>query len=349
MLIDRYIIKELIQSFLISIVGLNLLLMMEKVLKLSRVMAGIGASFTDISGVILLLQPQLLVLTIPMAFLLSILLTFGRLGFDNELIVLRTSGLSFKRISRPVAYLSVILFIASIITSTYLMPWALKRLRTDVNTMLREKAPLSIEPGIFFTAFKNIVLLINNKDSPGKFEGVFIYDGRDRSAESVIVAREGEISIGEKGIGLELKDGTIHNAGKKESTEIHFSSYNFNILISSDLIGRKKGEMTPFELYSAAKKEKGNPAGYYIELYRRFSYPALIFSIALLAPALSLLAGKTGRTGGFVVGMSIFALYYIAMVYVENLVKTNRANHLICWLPFAVLTTISFILYRRTD
>ncbi|MBM4141620.1 MAG: LptF/LptG family permease, partial [Nitrospira sp.] len=101
-IIHKSIVKELAVTFLISFAFLNFILMMEKLLKLSRFLSGIGVSIIDMAQLIIYLQTQLFLLTIPMAFLLSTLVVYGRLNLDSELIILRVSGMDFKEISKPV-------------------------------------------------------------------------------------------------------------------------------------------------------------------------------------------------------------------------------------------------------
>ena len=107
-IIHRSIFKELVLTFLLSLASLNFIIMMEKLIKLSRLLSGVGTSFIDMVRIILLLQPQLFLLTIPMALLLSTLLVYGRLNMDNELIILRTSGMKFRELSTPVVILRTI-------------------------------------------------------------------------------------------------------------------------------------------------------------------------------------------------------------------------------------------------
>ena len=72
-ILHRSILRELLISFLLSVVFLNFTLMMEKLLRLSRLLSSVGASPLDIAQIIFYLQPQLFILTIPMAMLLSVL------------------------------------------------------------------------------------------------------------------------------------------------------------------------------------------------------------------------------------------------------------------------------------
>jgi lipopolysaccharide export system permease protein len=347
MLIHRYILKELILTFFICLIGLNLILMVEKILKLGKIMSGVGASYADMLRVLILIQPKLLIFTIPMALLLCILITYGKLGHDNELVILQSSGMRFHEIFRPVMYLSAVFVLFTLMVTLYLLPESAKSLREDINRLVRERAPLSIEPGIFFTTYKGIVVLISEKTSPTTFNGVFIYDQRKPESESVIVARSGSLSAEELNLRFSLQDGTLHRVKKESSTEIHFSEYNFLITIKDEVIGRRKNEMTPAELYERAMIDARTRGDYFIEFHRRFSFPALIISIAFLAPSLSLLAGRSGRIGGFIIGMAVFSFYYVILVYFENLVRTEKIHHMASWIPFVMLTVVSLFLYWR--
>ncbi|MEC4684174.1 MAG: LptF/LptG family permease [Nitrospirota bacterium] len=341
--------RELGLTFMVCIIGLNMVLMMEKILRLSRLMSGVGASYLDMTWVLILIQPQILVLTIPMALLLSVLLTYGRLGVDNELTVLRSSGMKFGEIARPVFYLSAILLAFSVFITLYLIPLSSKTLRGELNRVLRERAPLSIEPGVFFTSFKGFLILVNEK-TDGAFRGIFISDSRNPESERVIVAREGRLSLDkEMQPGFSLLDGTVHIVNRDSSTEINFAEYKFTIRLSGEILNRKKSEMTLPELYKKAVTEKTNSAGYFIEFHRRLSFPALIIALAFLAPALSLRAGKTGKTGGFIIGLLVFTIYYVALLYFENLVRAGKLHHLACWIPFVMLTAVAVLLYRREE
>ncbi|NOY39822.1 MAG: YjgP/YjgQ family permease [Nitrospirae bacterium] len=350
MVIYRYITRELGLTFMVCIIGLNMVLMMEKVLRLSRLMSGVGASYLDMTWVLILIQPQLLVLTIPMALLLSVLLTYGRMEVDNELTVLRSSGMRFSEIARPVFYLSAILLAFSVFITLYLMPLSSKTLRGEINRVLKERAPMSIEPGVFFTTFKGFLILINEKTEGGVFRGIFISDSRNPSSERVIVAREGRLSLNkEMQPGFSLTDGLVHIVNRDTSTEIRFAEYKFTIRLSGEGLNRKKSEMTLPELYKRATTEKTNSGGYFIEFHRRLSFPALVIALAFLAPALSLRAGKTGKTGGFIIGLLVFTIYYVALLYFENLVRAGELPHPACWIPFVMLTAVAVLLYRREE
>jgi hypothetical protein len=100
-IIYRSLIKDLFYTFFLTLAFLNCILMMEKILRLSRLLSGVGATVADMLRVIIYLQPQILMLTIPMSLLLSVLLVYGRMHLNSEIIILKTAGMDYTRISLP--------------------------------------------------------------------------------------------------------------------------------------------------------------------------------------------------------------------------------------------------------
>ncbi len=347
MVIRRYILTELIEAFIVSLLGLNLVLMMEKLIKLSRLLSGLGATAGDFISVILLVQPQLMLLSLPMALLLSVLITYGRLSLDNEVMVLRTSGLRKSGLYEPVFVFSALVLLLSFLVSLYLMPVTLRNLRKSINTLVKKRAPLAIEPGVFFDAFSGLMLLVKDRGRDNSLRGVFLYDSRDKKNPRVITARNASVLPDEKGVVFKLLDGMVHIAKDEESTEFSFSEYLFRLNLTGELLSKRKNEMTLSELRDAIRNKPYERNDYFIELHRRITFPLLIVVIAFLAPSLSLISGKTGRVGGFFIALIVFLAYYTMLIYIENLVRTKRVPHLFCWLPLIVFSLSATVLYRR--
>jgi len=350
LLIHRSILKELALSLLLSILFLNFTLMMEKLLRLSRILSGVGTSITDIAKIILYLQPQILVLTIPMAMLLSVLLTYGRMNADNELIVLRSSGMSFRGISAPVVYLGIACFVFSLAMSFYLSPKASGLLRGKVLEILTTRAPMTIEEGIFNAAFKDIVILVKEKPAPDRLSGIFIVDERKKEEQKIIIAKEGKIVPENDSLSFSLSSGHVYITKKDLFTEIAFGRYHFKLNPSAESAEKKNSELTPAELLRESKKFPDRKIQLFLEFHRRLSMPAICLIIILLGPALSLMAGKSGRLGGLTVGLSVFAVYYSLLLYGENLARSGKIPHIAgAWLSFAVLGAFSVIIFERVN
>jgi lipopolysaccharide export system permease protein len=349
-IIHRSILRELILTFLLSLTALNFIIMMEKLIKLSRLLSGVGTSFTDMTRIILLLQPQLFLLTIPMALLLSTLLVYGRLNMDNELIVLRISGMKFREISAPVVIFGLLCFALNMAVGLYIGPKSSVQLRSEIANILRERTPAAMEEGSFNTSFKDIVIFIRHKTADNAIHGIFMYDNRNKKQPKILTAKEGIISAREGyALNLSLKDGLIHMANGENTTEVLFKNYNMVLEIETDAPSRKYSEMTPAELIDRINKSDSRQAKFlFLELYRRFSLPFMCIIIIFLGTPLSLIAGKAGRLGGLTIGLATFTLYYMLLLYGENLVRAGTLPHYIgAWAATVILCIVAFWAFRR--
>jgi len=350
-IIHRSILKELIITFIFSVAFLNFILMTEKLLRLSRFLSGMGVSLFDMAKIIIYLQPQLLLLTIPMALLLSTLFTYGRLNHDSELVILRSSGMNFYGISKPVVTIGMICLVLNFAVSFYLGPKSSIKLREEITTIISTRTPLAIEEGVFNTSFKDMVVLIKEKLPDNIIKGVFIYDGRNKDEPRVLVAKEGKIFVSDDfSPNLQMKDGYIHIARESSTTELLFERYNIILTLESPPPSRKNSELTPLELIQEIGKTTGHAASLKIEFHRRLSLPLLCIILIFLGPPLALMAGKSGKLGGLALGLAVFTAYYVILIYGENLVRARKVpDYLGAWIATVVLGVVAFVLFKRSS
>lgn len=339
-------------SFLVSLPVLNFILMMEKVLKLSRLLSSVGAGPGDLFLVIMYTQPELLLVTIPLGFLFAVLYTYGRMNADNELLVLRGSGMSFRQIAMPVFLLGGICVIMGFLVSFQLAPAGKRNSRIEVSRIFRERASKAIEPGVFNNFLKDIVMYAENS-SDDDLQGFFIFDERNKERPVAIYARAGRIEPAQDGnsFALSLQDGLINIIKENRLTEVFFRSYYLVLPLSIESPDRKLGELTPGELLRDARsKPEGKRARSYLEFDKRLTFPLFSFAMMFLAPVLSLYSGKRARLGGIAMGTMVFALYYILLTYTEKLAEGGAVPHVLGgWFPLSLLFVISIWAFRKVN
>jgi len=350
-LIQRSTLWDLLLTFSLSLAFLNSILMMEKLIRLSRLLSGVGASVVDMGRIILFIQPQLLMLTIPMSLLLSILLVYGRMNLDSELVVLKASGMDFAAISRPVLFLGVLCFFATLAVSFYIGPQSSVKLRETISEIIAARSTMALEAGAFNSSFKDVVIVVKGKKSAGMLEDIFIYDNRKKDEPKVLMAKHGKFFAQDSGnVGLFLTDGYINLMRGTMTTELFFEKYNMVLSLEGEAPAPKKMEFTPSQLLeqlkiAATDKKK---AAFYLELHRRFSLPAVCLVLAFLGPPLALASGKAGKLGGLALGLFVFTLYYTLLIYGENLVNAGKMPHYAgAWLATALMGVFSWAMFRR--
>lgn len=350
-IIHRHTLKELLITFCLTLAFLNSILMMEKILRLSRLLAGVGSSMADMGRIILYIQPPLLLLSIPMAFLLSTLLVYGRMNIDNEITIMRTAGMAFRRIALPVTLLGLLCFGANLLVSFSLGPKASVKLRETITQIIAIRSTLAIEEGTFNTAFKGITIMVKGKRPDDTLENIFIHDNRKKDEPKILMAKEGRFFMKEGlSLGLHLKDGYVNLSKGSSTTELFFDRYSMALSLESDSPAPKKIEFTPGELLQKIREEdsKKKRLSLLLELHRRLSLPVVCLLLVFLGPPVSLIAGKTGRLGGLALGLLVFTLYYMVLIYGENLVMAGKVPHVAgAWAASIILAGFSVFLFLK--
>ena len=99
--IHRYILKEIAVPTGLGMLILTFVLFMGRILKLAEMVINKGVPLGEIGKLFAFLLPNFLVITLPLAFLLGVLLGFGRLSADSEIVALKSSGISLYGMLQP--------------------------------------------------------------------------------------------------------------------------------------------------------------------------------------------------------------------------------------------------------
>ena len=312
-------------SLVVIIFSMSIILFMEKFVRLTRIFMGKGADLSDIVKIFIYLQPSILLLSVPMAILVAIFLTYGRMSTDSEIIVLKASGMSFWGISRAAVVLSVFCFGVLAVVSLSLLPRSMYAFKHIVYETIVKKASLTFEAETFSDVFKDTVIYVKEIPSADIFRGIFVYKEEIKSVEEpiVIVAESGVIrAYPQEGmIKLTMKNGFVHTFNEKSSSEISFSQYDFILKSGMEAMDEiKPDEIKTSDLWKGRK----NNTQWAIELNRRLALPFACLIFGLLGPALSSKIGKIGRLGGFSLSLAILILYYVLLILAEGLAKSEE-------------------------
>ncbi|MEJ2053488.1 MAG: LptF/LptG family permease, partial [Calditrichaceae bacterium] len=121
-LLNKYIIKEHIAPFIFALSVIMFILLMNFLVKYIGQIFGKGLGFITIFKLITLNLAWMLALAVPMATLVAVLMAYGRFSADNEITILKSSGISIYKIIRPSLYLGIFLTIIMIYFSDQILP-----------------------------------------------------------------------------------------------------------------------------------------------------------------------------------------------------------------------------------
>ena len=122
-ILDRYILRELLVPFVLGLAVFTSILLIVRILKLVEMVVNRGVPLVQILKLFSYILPAFLEVTVPMALLLAILVAFGRLSSDSEIVALRAAGISLYRLLRPVGGFAVVIAALTLGLSMYARPW----------------------------------------------------------------------------------------------------------------------------------------------------------------------------------------------------------------------------------
>ena len=182
-------------TFLISI----FVLLMQFLWKHIDDMVGKGLEWTVIVQLLFYISASLVPMALPLAILLSSLMTFGNLGEHYELVAFKAAGVSLKRILRPLALVILFLSGMAFVFSNYWLPIANLKSRSLLYDVREQRPSVDIKVGIFSNASDDITIRVKDKkeiDGVEHLYDVLIYDHSEGVGNRIVtVAESGTMTI----------------------------------------------------------------------------------------------------------------------------------------------------------
>ena len=359
---NRYILKEMFIPFSINIFIFTFLFLMTEMIEITNWVVNYKLSIWSVLAFIFYTLPWFLMFIIPMSVMLAVLLTFLRLSSDNEIVAIKSGGLSIYGLLPPVLIFALIGFLLTIFITLYGIPRAKASLEEMALKVAASNADIGLKERTFTDAFKGVMLYVNKVDLKNKkLIDVFIEDKRQPDIVSTVVAPEGRlISEPEKFIyHLILSNGSIHQTNLKERSvnSIQFNTYTLSLDFKKEMgpVTRKKKhreEMSIAELRQFIKDSANKDEDYYkakIVLHRRFSIPVACLALGLLAFPLGIQSKSTKRSFGLIACLFFFFLYYLLLTAGYSFGESGAYPAVIgMWLPNFVIAGIGLYFLRQT-
>jgi lipopolysaccharide export system permease protein len=280
----------------------------------------------DVLVLISLSLPWFLMFIIPMSVMMAVLLTFLRLSSDNEIVALKSCGLSLYRLLPPVLLFAAFGCLLTAFITLYAIPQSKGALEEMALRLAATNADVGLKERTFNDAFKKVMLYVNKIDTHNKkLIDVFIEDKRKKDVVSTVVAPEGRLFSDPDNLTfhLMLSNGTIHqtNLNNRSATSIQFDTYKLSLDLKKEMADAEKREkhreeMSISELRQYIKHSPEKDTDYYkarIVLHRRFSIPVACLTMGLLAFPLGIQSKTTKRSFGLILCLFFFLLYYLLL------------------------------------
>lgn len=171
---------------------------------------GKGLSIVVVTELLFYVSASLIPLALPLAILLSSIMTLGNLAENNELTALKSSGLSLYRIIRPLTSIVLVIALGTFLFANYVIPVANLKWHSLIYDIQNTKIATIITPGAYSRELEGYAIKVD-KGTGNEFEGVLIHDHTNPKEVKTIRAKYGKIYKTENGKDLffELKNGSI--------------------------------------------------------------------------------------------------------------------------------------------
>lgn len=192
-----YMIKSYIGPFIFTFLIAVFVLLMQFLWKYIDEFVGKGIAWNIMAELFSYASINFIPMALPLAILLSSIMTFGNLGEYFELTAMKASGISLYRIMYPLIMFVVMLSIAAFLFSNYVLPVANLKFYSLLFDVRSQRPEIIIKPGVFYNGIDNYSIRVSGKNKENNMlYNVMIYDHSNiRGNTSVMISDSGKLAL----------------------------------------------------------------------------------------------------------------------------------------------------------
>lgn len=367
--IDKIMFRAIIPPFLIALSVLTFIVFMHEAaaragtFNLSALLITQNASPLAVLIITGGLLPGILIFTLPLSFLIGILIGLSGLSGESQITALRACGVPIRRLLAFILFLGAFIGLATATLSMFVIPRTNDIIKLVKNQISVMHAASQVKPRTFFEKFPNKVLYINDL-TPDKlrWSGIFLADNSNSAAPRTLLARSGFWieDPDNRRLQLHLENGYSYATDSNEASRdnvIFFTSTDIPVVLNQVAFqeAQRKHKKTSelrtcylWQNYSTVGDDK--KIEYLVELNQRMALPFSFFPFALIGLALGVSAKKGGRTFGFALSLIVVIIFYILFINGIRLALIGKINPWLgAWGADIVLSLIGLLLLIKVE
>ncbi len=194
-----FVLKSYIGPLISTFFVVVFILLLQFLWKYIDDLIGKGLELAVIAELLLYTSAGLVPLALPLAILLSSLMTFGNMGENFELTALKSAGISLQRIMSPLIILTAMMSVGAFYFSVIVLPYTNLKMRSLLYDIQQQRPEMQIREGIFYNGIDNFSIKVSGKNHrTNMMYDIKIYDHADRRGNlKVTVADSGFMRITE--------------------------------------------------------------------------------------------------------------------------------------------------------
>lgn len=355
-ILDRYILKQVIEMFLMGVfVFTTIIFASDTFITLIKQIAKFGIPFKVAFIMILLNLPAVIVMTIPMGVLLATVMTLNRLSLSSEITVMRACGIGLNRIAKPIFIFAIVMALSSFYINEKIVPvmtqqstklalWALEQKHVPdgkENFVFKESGDNGVLKRLFYVGLSKKKTLYS----------VTVLDNSKEGTIQVLQAREGHTTPQ----GWEFEKGatyTVANDGQVLNTTLFDTSVvKFGLDLSkteNKNLAKEKNFAQLLKYLSSSDISQADRQIYTIELFDKIALPITTIVFVLLGVPLAITPPRVRYNRGFLFSILIIFAYYVVRALSLSFGEAGSLTpFLAAWLPNLVLTVWGTFMYYK--
>lgn len=311
---------------------------------------------------LVLVLPFSLTFTIPWGFLTAILLVFGRISADNELIALKANGVSIPRLCVPVFLLAVVLTAICFWINIEVAPRAEQRMTRAIVDIATSNPAALFRPDEVVDQFPDRRVYVGGKDG-NTLQNLIVFEINEGSEPiKMVYAKRGILTSDPENSRLLLKLFDARFEQRDEEDPRNLAKIRQGIVLSEGtfpisltefykeyLSGRRLSSYTLSELMEYIRQgADGKAQEASVELNKRFSASLACVAFALIAIPLGITTHRKETSVGFALSLVVAFTYFFFIIMADTF-RGNAAAHpaLLIWMPNIIFMTLGSILFWR--
>jgi LPS export ABC transporter permease LptF len=371
-ILARYILKEFFPPFIIALICFTFILIFDDLFRLTKLFVQKGISPIYLVELLTYVMPATVVLSLPMAALVAILLSLGRLSTDNEIIAMKAHGVAFHHLMLPLLGITTVLSVVDLGLMDYALPKANLAYATLKRDIQRHNPTFILEEATVMKELERegkLWMYESTDAKSGRMREVKIWDGIWSGRPRFSHAREGSLGFENGRAMLTLYDGLTYEPTTDNSDGYRitkFQQQQLALQLTEDLERGAFQNKTPRSMRISQLKEfvtdlrsavetSQNPdytlsklRFAQVEYHKKFSIPFACLAFGLMGVPLGLMVKQSGRMIGFGVGLAVILIYYLLLQIGQSAGLNGMLSPaLAMWLPNVVIGIFGIALSIR--
>lgn len=360
LILDRFVLGQMMAPFLFGIMSFTVILVAGSLLfRLADLVIQRGVSIGIVLRLFFYSLPGVVVMTIPMSCLLSSLLGFGTMSSNSELVALKSAGLSFGRIVRPVVCAGVLVSVLAFLMNETIVPLSQRAAANVLRYDVFQQVPPVLKENVFIReesegVLRRVLYIGTVHPRLGTMRDILVQEFEDGKISRVISAPDGQWVDG----AWWLERGQVFEVGESGAVRLLFAFQRekINLAMGPAEVGASAtdpDEMSLFELYRTIQsaREQGNETGkLWMTLHLRIAVPWASVVLVMVGAAVGSRPQRSSSSMGLGLSVIIVFVYYVIMSLCQSLGEAEfLPGAVAAWIPNAMFLAVGSVLTSRAN